>query len=218
MTETPHSREWYAHLARELGGYRHPWRRVLDGPDPELSFDALLMEHLSPTSRVLEAGCGHGPDAARFGSRCARWAAYDRSPELLALARQNAPHAEFAEWDGKSEVPLALRGPFDLIVSRRGPTGVIDHLPAVAAPGAHFLYVGPTLDVPQVPQRLGRIGWDILGEWRASVRAWAPTWEDWQLRCEFMGEVARSEDWDAGATSRGLPYREERSVVLAGPP
>ncbi|THF68325.1 hypothetical protein E7T06_16810 [Deinococcus sp. Arct2-2] len=29
----PHSREWYARLAEELGGYRHPWQRSLDGPD-----------------------------------------------------------------------------------------------------------------------------------------------------------------------------------------
>lgn len=196
----PHSREWYAHLARELGGYRHPWTRELDGPDPELSFDALLLEHLSPQSRVLEAGCGHGPDAARFGSQCARWAAYDYSPELLELARRNAPQADVELWDGKGAVPPALSGPFDLLVSRRGPTGVIRHLPALAAPGARFLYVGPTLDVPQVPERLRQVGWEVLGEWHVSVRAWVPTWED----------------WDASATGRGLPYREERYVVLAG--
>lgn len=216
MPDIPHSREWYARLARELGGYRHPWTRVLDGPDPELTFDALLLEHLTPETRVLEAGCGHGPDAARFGPSCTRWAAYDREPELLTLARENAPHAEFHLWDGKGGVPEALRGPFDLIVSRRGPTGVIPHLPTVAAAGARFLYVGPHLDVPRVPERLRAVGWAALGEWRVSVRARVPTREDWLLRCEFMGEAARREDWEAKATPRGLSYREERYIVLAG--
>jgi SAM-dependent methyltransferase len=216
VTELPHSRAWYARLARELGGYRHPWTRVLDGPDPELTFDALLLEYLHPDTRVLEAGCGHGPDAARFSSECARWVAYDWLPELLELARANAPAAEFHLWDGKGEVPTDLRGPFDLIVSRRGPTSVIDHLNAVAAPNARFLYVGPRLDVPRVPERLKSVGWASLGEWCISVQAWMPQWADWQTRCEFMGETARRADWDAYANARGMPYREERYVVLAG--
>lgn len=216
MPDRPHSREWYARLARELGGYRHPWTRELDGPDPELTFDALLQGRLGPEVRVLEAGCGHGPDAARFGGEVARWVAYDRVPELLAQARVHAPHADFHLWDGKGAVPEALRGPFDLIVSRRGPTGVILRLPELAAPGARFLYVGPRLEVPQVPGRLHAVGWDLLGEWRVSVRAWAPTPQDWATRCEWMEEEARLEEWDQRATPRGLSYREERYIVLAG--
>ena len=216
MTDRPHSRAWYARLAHELGGYCHPWARVLDGPDPELTFDALLAERLHPQTRVLEAGCGHGPDALRFGGHCARWAAYDWLPELLDLARANAPHAEFSLWDGKGEIPTALCGPFDLIVSRRGPTSVIDHLNVVSTPDARFLYVGPRLDVPRVPERLATVGWAVLGEWRVSVRAWIPTWDDWQTRCKFMGETANREDWDAHVGARGRAYREERYVVLAG--
>lgn len=216
MTTQPHSREWYARLARELGGSRHPWTRVLDGPDPELTFDALLADLLRPETRVLEAGCGHGPDALRFGGQCVRWAAYDRQPELLDVARATAPHAEFHLWDGKGKVPPVLHGPFDLIVSRRGPTSVIHHLNAMAAPDARFLYVGPRLEVPRVPKRLAAVGWELLGEWRVSVRAWTPQWADWQIRREFMGGAARREDWDAQATERGMPYREERYVALAG--
>lgn len=70
--DIPHSREWYARLARELGGYRLPWTRVLSGPDPELTFDLTLDSLLTSQTRVLEASCGHGPDAARFGPRAAR--------------------------------------------------------------------------------------------------------------------------------------------------
>ena len=65
----PHSREWYALQARERGGYNHPWKRTLDGPEPETTFTSVLESLLRPETRVLEAGCGHGPDAARYASR-----------------------------------------------------------------------------------------------------------------------------------------------------
>lgn len=212
-TET--AQERYGRLARELGGYFHPWQRTLSGPDPELTFDLLLSDLLTPQTRVLEAGCGHGPDAARFGPLAARWAAYDFAPELLELARCNASHADFYLWNGKTDIPTDLNGPFDLIVSRRGPTSVILRLPELAAPDAQFLYVGPRLHVPQVPERLQAVGWEVLGEWRASVLAHAPTWADWQTRCEWMQEEARQSDWDAQAGTQGMPYREERYVILA---
>ncbi|WP_245808510.1 hypothetical protein [Deinococcus hopiensis] len=101
-------------------------------------------------------------------------------------------------------------------MSRRGPTSVILHLPAVTAPGARFLYVGPELEVPRVPERLTAVGWRVLAEYRVSVRAWAPIWEDWATHCEWQGEAARREDWEQRAAARGLAYREERYVVLAG--
>jgi len=211
----PHSRGWYARQAEERGGYFHPWKRSLDGPDPEATFERLLESLLSPAVRVLEAGCGHGPDAARYGGSAASWTAYDRQPELLALARRNAPSARLHLWDGRPPVPAALGGPFDLIVSRRGPTGVILRLPALAAPGARFLYVGPELDVPQVGVRLADVGWAVLGEWRERVRGWLPTEEDYLLYCEFMNRPPDPDAWKT-ATGRGLMYFEERHTVLAG--
>ena len=212
----PHSREWYALQARERGGYVHPWARVLDGPEPETTFTALLESLLGPAVRVLEAGCGHGPDAARYAAQVACWTAYDRQPELLELAAANAPAATLVLWDGRGGIPAGLEGPHDLIVSRRGPTGVIPHLPALAAPGARFLYVGPRLDVPQVGTRLAEIGWAVLGEWRGRVRGWLPTPEDDRLRCEFMNLAPDPSVWQREATERGLPYFEERYTVLAG--
>lgn len=218
MPDQFHSRERYTQLARDLGGYFHPWQRELAGPDPELLFDVLLTSLLTPETRVLEAGCGHGLDAARFGGGAACWAAYDFVPEMVELAWRNAPHAQFFEWNGKSGVPDGLRGPFDLIVSRRGPTSVILRLNELAAPGARFLYVGPRLEVPQVPERLAAVGWAVLSESRVSVRAFAPTWEDWQTCCQYMDEQAIRADWSKHATSQGMPYREERYIVLAGKP
>ncbi|RJF71840.1 class I SAM-dependent methyltransferase [Deinococcus cavernae] len=216
MPDSLHSRAGYARLARELGGYFHPWQRELGGPDPELTFDVMLTSLLTPQTRVLEAGCGHGLDAARFGPDSAGWAAYDFVPEMLERARKNAPHAQFFEWNGKTGVPEGMQGPFDLIVSRRGPTSAILRLNELAAPDARFLYVGPRLEVPQVPERLAAVNWAILSEWRVSVQAFAPTWEDWQTRGAFMGEAAHRADWDRCATAKGLPYREERYIVLAG--
>ena len=211
----PHSREWYALQARERGGYFQPWKRTLDGPEPETTFTSLLESLLGPETRVLEAGCGHGPDAARYASRAARWASYDRQPELLALARVNAPQADFSLWDGRGPVPADLRGPFDLLCSRRGPTSLIPHLPTLAAQGARFLYVGPEMDVPQVRTRLEGASWAILGEWRERVRGWLPTYEDYRLRCEFMNAVPDEALWRREAAERGLLYFEERYTVLA---
>ncbi len=214
MPPTPHSRAWLAEVAARYGGYLHPWARHLDGPDPEGVYDALLTDLLTPGARVLEAGCGHGPDAARFSPRAAAWVGYDFSPELLALARRNAPTTHFVLWDGKGTPPPDLGAPFDLIVSRRGPTSVIPHLSALAAPGARFLYVGPGGDVPQARERLTAVGWAVLGEWRARVRAWLPTWEDYALMCEFNHLEPDRAHWAAHVTPRGLPSFEERLTLL----
>jgi hypothetical protein len=218
----PHSREWYAQIARELGTYQHPWTRHLDGPDPELTYDALLSTFLTPDMWVLEAGCADGKDAARFGPHVAGWVGYDREPGFLDAARRGAPNAAFAIWDGQGEVPGALRGPFHLIVSRRGPTSVIDHLPALAAPGARFLYVGPdalAVHLHRAPvlarDRLDAVGWTVLGEWSLQVRAWLPTEDDDRNRSAFLGEDHDAERWASQAEARGRSYWEERSVLLA---
>ncbi|WP_420595214.1 class I SAM-dependent methyltransferase [Deinococcus sp.] len=211
----PHSREWYAALARELGDYQHPWRRELDGPDPELTYNLMLADLLENRPNVLEAGCGGGRDAARFSPLASSWKGYDREPGFLETARQRVPASRFIVWDGKGEVPAELRGPFDLIVSRRGPTSVINHLPAVAAPNARFLYVGPKLDVPAVPERLAAVGWTVTGEWRVRVRAWLPSEADDTARAAFMGETHDPARWQREAGVRGRAYWEERYIVLA---
>ena len=213
----PHSREWYAQIARDLGTYQHPWTRHLDGPDPELTYDALLSTLLSGDMWVLEAGCADGKDAARYGPHTSAWVGYDRESGFLDAARRSAPNATFVIWDGQGKVPGALRGPFNLIVSRRGPTSVIDHLPALAAPGARFLYVGPdALNAPvQTRTRLKAVGWTVLGEWSLQVRAWLPTEDDDRARSAFLGESHDPERWATDAEARGRAYWEERWLVLA---
>ncbi|WP_041227260.1 hypothetical protein [Deinococcus deserti] len=66
-----------------------------------------------------------------------------------------------------------------------------------------------------MPKGLEAVGWQLGSEWRISVLAHAPTWDDWRTRCAFLGQEAHQEEWDAQAGSLGMPYREERYVVLA---
>lgn len=72
----PHSRAWYEEIAKIYGGYFYPWQQVLEGKSGETLFDELLSEILQPQMEVLEAGCGHGLDAARFGPKVASWTGY----------------------------------------------------------------------------------------------------------------------------------------------
>jgi SAM-dependent methyltransferase len=126
----PQSRAWLQHLAKTQGGYFYPWSQTLEASGGEQHFDALLESLLAPQTHVLEAGCAEGKDAARFGSKVASWTGYDFVPEFLELARQNVPSTEFVYWhSSKQPTPKSLQNHFDLVVSRRGPTSVIDHLP-----------------------------------------------------------------------------------------
>ncbi len=209
----PQSREWYAKLARDLGTHRRPWKRHLDGPDPELIYDALLSNLLGSGMWVLEAGCGDGQDAARFGAYAAAWTGYDHDLKLIERARQQVPQAAFVVWQGEGELSMMLRGPYDLIVSRRGPTEVIAHLPEVAAPEARFLYVGERTN--SAAEQLGVVGWSVLGEWHTRVRAWLPSEADDRARSEFLGQDHDPERWATEAEARGRLYWEERQTVLA---
>ncbi len=214
MTKPP-SRERYVVLARELSTAAHPWKRHIDGPDPELIYDALLSNLLAGGMWVLEAGCGDGRDAARFGSYAAAWTGYDRDEALIKIARQQAPQGAFTTWNGEGELSMLLRGPYDLIVSRRGQRSVIDHLPAVAAPEARFLWVGPAPQPSSVPEQLSNVGWQVLGEWRNRVRAWLPSEDADRARSASLGEPHDPERWQRDAEERGRAYWEERLTVLA---
>ncbi|ADV66677.1 class I SAM-dependent methyltransferase [Deinococcus maricopensis] len=215
---TPHSREWYAALAARTGGYVHPWRQTLAGPSGEALFDALLEPLLTPDTRVLEAGCGHGVDAARFAPRVAHWTGYDFTPASLVRAQRDVPGATFVEWDSSSApIPAGLRGPFDLIVSRRGPTSVIPHLRTLAAPGARVLgvHAGGEAVAARIAGRLALAGLEVATGWSVRVRGHLPTFQDARLHTEFNGGTLTEAEWAARVTADGLPFMEERYVWLA---
>lgn len=217
MQPEPHSRRWYARLASTRGGYFYPWAQVLDGPSGEDLYSALLESLLSPSSRVLEAGCGHGPDAARYTSRVARWVGYDFTPSFLARARAEVPHAEFVDWhSGQEDVPDTLQPPFDLIVSRRGPTGVIDRLPELAARGATYLAIGPGGEdlARKVRERLGRVNLRPSAEWLTRAQGFLPTFQDYELYCGYNAAQPSREHWNENAADRGLPFAQERYLWM----
>ena len=221
----PHSRAWYAQLAAETGRYEYPWTQVLTAPSGETLFDTLLEEFLTPERRVLEAGCGHGRDARRYARRVRSYTGYDFTPAYVGRARQNAPQAEFVLWDSSREpVPEHLRGRFDLVISRRGPTSVISHLPELCAPGACVLCLHPNDGSvkARVRERLAGVGLATDAQWHTHIKGFLPTLEDFVSYRRFHGDERASEalvaQWRKGAEPRGFPMEERRYIYLVRMP
>lgn len=219
MTLKPHSRAWYACLAAETGVYDYPWTQVLSTPSGETLFDALLEDLLTPEARVLEAGCGHGRDAQRFSGRAQSYTGYDFIPAYVARAREDVPKAEFVLWDSSREpVPESLKKRFDLVISRRGPTSVILHLPELCAPGAEVLCIHPddgSIEA-RVRARLEGVGLAPDAQWWVCVNGFLPTAEDFVLYRRFHGDERPPEvlyaEWDEGAETHGFPLEERRYI------
>lgn len=219
----PQSREWFLHLAQTQGGYFYPWNQVLLAPGGEQLFDALLEPLLSLKMQVLEAGCAEGKDAARFAKGVAGWTGYDFIAEFLELARQKVPHARFVQWNSAKELP-PFDCKFDLIVSRRGPTSLIDHLLVLATPKAKVLCIHPWDDesVDKVHSRLGAIGLKPSAEWFIAVKGWLPTLEDFLAYRRFVGDSRADlelfQQWQLEAVPEGFPIEEQRYIWQADLP
>ncbi|GEM47358.1 class I SAM-dependent methyltransferase [Deinococcus cellulosilyticus] len=216
----PHSREWYQALASNQGQYAYPWKQVLSAPGGEDWFSHLLEQSLSSEKRVLEAGCAHAPDARRFAHLTASWTGYDWMEGFLVEARKHVPGGHFVCWDGKSDVPDGLKGAYDVLVSRRGPTSFLNHIKTFAAPGAHMLCVYPTEDIrTKVLHQLEQVQADVLGEWTFRTRGFLPEFQDFLLYQRWHGdshsEAELEQTWDSQATPAGFPILEERYVVQA---
>lgn len=82
------------------------WRRL----------DALFQ----PSMRVLEIGCGTGEDALHMTQRGVKVVATDASPEMLAVAQQKVPTAEFHPLDLNAPQTWQLAGQFDGVYSNFG--------------------------------------------------------------------------------------------------
>lgn len=217
----PHSQDWYAAL--QTSDYALPWTQHLLEVSGETIFDALLERHICASMSVLEAGCAGGRDAALYAPKVKSWTGYDFAPQFLKTARaRQLPNAVFVDWHSRrEEIPadISRRAPFDLIVSRRGPTSVIQHLPALAAENSQFVYVGPrgTDLLEEITAKLEDVAWQIT--WSAVVEAhgFLPSFEDYALRAEFNNQPILRADYDAGVTARGFPILETRCVIVATP-
>jgi SAM-dependent methyltransferase len=127
----------------------HPDKTAGRGASAHLLSEA---PHLHP-GRALDAGCGHGAEAAWLASRGWRFTAVDCSATALEIARSRATAigadvAERIEW---TEVDLTTWAPapgsFDLVLSLyvhvQGPVGeMVRRLGSGVAPGGTLLLVG----------------------------------------------------------------------------
>ena len=99
------------------------------------------------------AGSGHGRDAERYAPRVQSYTGYDFTPAYIEHARRSVPQAAFVVWDSSREPVPDFGRRFDLVISRRGPTSVIPHLPELCAPGARVLCIHPASGAERVQAR-----------------------------------------------------------------
>lgn len=141
-------------LAASQGGYFYPWKARVAAGNGEDAYAALVESHLQADSVVLEAGCGHGPDIARFAPKVARYIAYDAVAEFIEIARASVAAQGFGNVElviansapqhngGRARLPVE-DGAVDLIVSRRGPTNFILDARRAVRPGGALIQLNP---------------------------------------------------------------------------
>ncbi|MEM1084810.1 MAG: class I SAM-dependent methyltransferase [Verrucomicrobiota bacterium] len=112
----------------------------------EESYLQLLLDSLSPNSRILDLGCGTGTPNATFLSAAGhRIHGIDASEKLLEIARENLPDATLEA--GQLEGDQPLPGPFDSALcwdalfhlERALHQKVFERVAASLRPGALFL-------------------------------------------------------------------------------
>lgn len=143
-------------LARTQGGYFYPWKSTLASGDGESAYTAMVKAALDTDVVVIEAGCGHGPDIPLFAQSVHRYIAYDYSPGLLEIARQQVRalslhnvelHLADSSPERGGRIP-AGDGVADLIVSRRGPTNFIADARRVLRKGGRMIQLNPAPWIP----------------------------------------------------------------------
>ena len=154
MDETMFSEETRAQAAvfDRIGA---EYETVFGGNPRQISAVAWLIKQLPPGSRVLDAGCGTGIPTARMLSEAGnRVLGIDISREMIRIAREQVPQAEFALMD-VANLPLreplfhAITAFFSLLMLRRSvmmPT--LQHLASLLLPDGYLVVgmVGGDLD------------------------------------------------------------------------
>jgi SAM-dependent methyltransferase len=153
-------------LAHTQGGYFYPWQSTVAAGDGESAYTQMVRAALDTDLVVIEAGCGHGPDIPLFAARVHRYIAYDYSPGLIEIAREQVRALSLhnvelymvdSDFGRGGRIP-ARDGCADLMVSRRGPTNFIRDARRVLKTGGRMIQLNPMDFVPDwnrdLPARL----------------------------------------------------------------
>ena len=119
----------------------------------EDAFLHLVREHLTPQSRVLEVGCGHGDLAIELAPYCQHIFAFDRVEAYIELANKfressETKNVEYVNYDvadpGHQEMALPVESDsIDIIICRRGPLHWIEDAKRVCREGAFVIALNP---------------------------------------------------------------------------
>jgi len=133
---------------------RHPTWPERAGPGIQGGeYEALAAELLSPSDRVLDAGCGHGEISAILARHCRRVVGVDYDPAMIALARGRVPGVEFHAADLQTWTTAER---FDVIVHAHtlehlpDPLGALANLRGLLAPGGRLAVEVPLLVRPGI--------------------------------------------------------------------
>ena len=121
--------------------------------------EAMVRSHVTPTSRVLDLGCGRGGVMELFWREVELAAGVD--PDPASLASHRAAGMPVVRAVGE-RLPF-VDGSFDLVVCLwvlehlRDPAATLVEVRRVLAPGGHFVFVTPNLRNPlMLANRIGR--------------------------------------------------------------
>ncbi|MDG1206341.1 MAG: class I SAM-dependent methyltransferase [Pseudomonadales bacterium] len=148
-----HSNDWYDNLAKSQAGYFYPWQSTIGEHNGEESFLALIRQHLTAKTHILEVGCGHGELALSLVNECESIIAYDRVPQYIELAqnnaKQNAANTSSLTYlchealESDSVTLPAKDNSIDMIIGRRAPLHWIADAKRVCKPGAVLIALCP---------------------------------------------------------------------------
>jgi SAM-dependent methyltransferase len=154
MRLIPQTAAWYDRLATLQEGYRYPWRSQIGHWHGEDTYLALVRQHLSPETDVLDVACGHGEVAVQVAPGARLVLAYDRTAAWVELGQQAARerglmnltfvcHDSSPEANGGQARLPAPDASFDLLICSKGPFHWVDDARQVARPGAVLLMLVP---------------------------------------------------------------------------
>ncbi|HET7419438.1 MAG TPA: methyltransferase domain-containing protein [Candidatus Dormibacteraeota bacterium] len=140
--------------------YRERYRAIRPGwTSSGDQLEAIVRSHVTPSSRVLDLGCGRG-GVVELIWRDVRFAA-GIDPDAPSLASHRAAGMPVVR--GVGETLPFVDSSFDLIVSLwvlehlRDPAATLREVRRVLAPGGHFVFVTPNLRNPlMLANRIGK--------------------------------------------------------------